>query len=433
MSKHRGWLVPDDWDGVSYRYYMLCAPCSQQWDGIVTGSVYNLGRARNWDADSGDFLQARDLGMEVYRSMANCNDGFSELAAAVLELAKAHSAGQNDCGCPGGTGTVYDEPAGQEPTVFGPGEEWPDEATYDTAKCQIANVMYRDYLALVQQLDALDIDTLSTGLASLGIGIVASVIAGLFATGPIGLTIGVVAGLVAVFVGAPLFSLGDIVTELQNNKTDLVCALYNAPDAGTAKTDFEAILAAGNLSALETSVISLIGVNSFYNQLFDIPPGYDDEVVSSPVDCADCFEGVTIRWMTGNNGILERGSGDLTPDGTARVLTAVQDTNNFYYIAFGLYNEPKPRLSYNGTCNEPPLPVGLGASGNSTFRVQRVSDTRGNDSGTKGTSCVNSQYIEVFNTGGGFGFGTDYNVVWVQLISNAPFTFTLELEYTPSM
>lgn len=432
MARNRGWLVPDDWNGEDYTLWMLCAPCSPQWNAIVNGSVYELSRARNWDADSGDFLAARDLGKEIFFTMANCNDGLVQIANAIALLARNQGAGGFDCGCPGGTGTEFDGINEQQPTVFGPGEQWPTEQDYLDDKCHIANIMFRDYRELFVELNALNIDTLTAGTASLAIGTIAAVVAGLFATGPIGLTIGVIAGLASLFIGAPLFDLGDIVAELDANKTDLVCALYNATDADTAKADFEQILGNGPLTLLETTAISLVGVRNFYNQLFTPLAGYESEVVTSPVDCADCFTGVTIRWMTGNDGVLERGSGDLTPDGTSRVLSSVQDTNNFHYIAFGLYEEPKPRVSYNGICNEPPIPLGLGASGNSTFRIQRVSDTRGTDSGTKGTSCVNSQYTEVFNTGGGFGFGQNYNVIWVQLISNTAFTFTVELEYTPS-
>lgn len=425
----RGWLVPDDWNGEDYRYWMLCAPCSPQWDAIVQGSVYNLSRARNWDANSGDFLGARDLGKEVFLSMSNCNDGFMALANAVLELAKAYSTGQNDCGCPGGTGTVYDEEGGTAPTTFGPGEQWNTEQDYLDDKCHMANVMYRDYLALVQELNTLDIDTLSTGLASLGIGIVASVVAAFFATGPIGVTIGVVAGLVSLFVGAPLFSLGDVITELQNNKDDLVCALYNASDAASAKSGFEDILSAGPLSILETSFISLIGVNAFYNQLFDPPAGFDNEVVATPVDCATCNAGPAVRFMKALNGIDDRGSGDLTPDGLTRTLSSFQDTNGFHYLSFGIYAEGDEALSYNGTCNSPPLPAGLSGSGEETFRIRRVSDTRGTDSGTKGISCINAQYVEEFTANGNFGYGNDFNITWVQLISNTAFTFDLQIQY----
>ena len=419
MTKHRGWLVPDDWDGQSYQFITLCAPCSVQWTGVVFGAIYELTRARNWDADSGDFLGARDIAKEVFYSMANCNDGFQAIADAIALLARTQATGGFDCGCPGGTGTEYDGPNEQQPTVFGPGEQWPTEQDYLDDKCHIANLMVQDYRQMWVDLDNLDIDTLTAGVASLGIGIVASVIAATFATGPIGLTIGVVAGLVSLFVGIPLFDLSDIIATIDANKNDLVCALYSASDASEAKTDFEAILATGPLSFLETSAINLVGVNNFYNQLFTPQEGYESQTVSAPVDCATCPGPLGVYYQIDGDG-NESGNGAIFTDGTPMTITSQLDTTlGFHYIRVGIYEEGvNQTANYANDCTA--LPPGVLGTNNASFEFVMTGLVRNPNSGTLGTECDGGNFGVAFNSS--IVQGQTYITTWFEYISSNPFT-----------
>lgn len=330
MAKVKGWIVPDDWDGHSYKNWMFCAPCSQQWDGIVRGAIYNLSRARNWDAATGDFLSAAALGKEVYFSMGNCNDGFLAIAAAIEQLAAAQSSSGGSCHCPEGTGTELDGDSENEPTVFGPGTPWPTEEAYRDDKCHVANVMWEQYREVLQQLSSFNVDSLLTLGVSLGVAGIAAILTGLVATGPIVVVSGIATGIFTLMAGTPGFSFSDILTSFDSNKQDIVCALYNATTGTQAHDDFVAAIDDGTLTVFEQSILGLMTTMGFINQIFETPADVLAVTPTSPINCDDCATG-PLFWATNfqfgaytaNPAGAPMGSGDLTIGGTNVTLSSV--------------------------------------------------------------------------------------------------------------
>lgn len=76
MPIREGMPIPNDWDEETdgYTLWMLCSPNSVQWRALVRGQIYELTRGRNWDRNTGIIKDAQEIGLEVYDSMATCND-----------------------------------------------------------------------------------------------------------------------------------------------------------------------------------------------------------------------------------------------------------------------------------------------------------------------------------------------------------------------
>ena len=59
----KGWIVPTDWDGVSYKSIMMCVPDSLEWQSLVTGAIYLLTRRYEYTGtqEQKDFATATGL------------------------------------------------------------------------------------------------------------------------------------------------------------------------------------------------------------------------------------------------------------------------------------------------------------------------------------------------------------------------------------
>ena len=318
------WLTSDDWDGQSYRLLVSCVPNSSNWQSVFFGALYELTRVWNWEQGPGQAItpeQAASTGLEVFMSTGSCD--FREIADAIERLSVSLAL-RFECACPEGTGSEAEEQSGSEPPV-GPGTPWPDKAAYLDDKCIIANVMWEQFREVVRLLASHNVDSLFSGGVSLAVGIVATMLVATAATAGIALVVGVVSGIIALLSSQAAFSFSDMLASMDANKTDIVCALYNAPDADTAKTDFVAAIDDGTLSAIEQQVLSLMAVNQFFNQLFTIPANVLSITPANPIDCATACVTPCVLGFTGAGGFTNPlGSGDLSLSGVQRTLTATE-------------------------------------------------------------------------------------------------------------
>lgn len=290
-----GWIIPDDWDGETYVPVILCCPSSSKWLSILGGAVSQMGNAWSYDADTGDILTARDIGLEVYESMSGCN----ELITAINELRIAISV--NACGCPVGQGSDNDDGTRGGP-VPGPVGDivYQEPSVTPDRDCKAANLVHETLLDVFTELNKYNVDDMATLGLALTTGLVASIIASAIAT-PMAGVIVAVAGVTAVFVGkliSILVDLGNIVSVMTAQQTQLVCDLYTSTQASTAKATYLATLTAGGATALEAELVGLLMTNALMNTLY-----FDTKELEAfwptytgPVDCQVCVVEPT-DWM----------------------------------------------------------------------------------------------------------------------------------------
>ena len=154
-------FIPDDWDGVTYRFWMLCAPQSPEWDRAVRNSVRTLTRGRFWDFETGDFLPIQQTAWEIYDSMTTCDDLIASLQAIATSIQnqQLQASIQVDC-CDQLTQpdppTPLPEPLPDPATGPPPPAYGGDLAAYDAEVCRMANAYHwqiRRWLNFLYNLD----------------------------------------------------------------------------------------------------------------------------------------------------------------------------------------------------------------------------------------------------------------------------------------
>jgi hypothetical protein len=183
-----------------------------------------------------------------------------------------------------GTETPLDEP-----TSFGGGEEYATEAEYLADKCATANAIVN---SLIGSLNSMSILT----LASLVAGSVAVAIIGVGL-----LTVPPVAVLVALaFTGLAFGALSTLASEIDDNKTDLVCLLYNSTGATNAYDSMKAWIEEISLDigfveveigALADVVMNLCPIDTL-NALFTSVglPEVPGDTVTCETACLECLD-----------------------------------------------------------------------------------------------------------------------------------------------
>lgn len=61
-----GAIIPDDWDGSTYKCQKIEWPSSPQWTAILLGQTTEPAFASYWDADSGDVEDAAEAAAEAF-------------------------------------------------------------------------------------------------------------------------------------------------------------------------------------------------------------------------------------------------------------------------------------------------------------------------------------------------------------------------------
>lgn len=366
-----------------------------------------------------------------------------EIANALNNIAQAILA-QVQC-CDGPTNTGTGGASGQETAPSGGvdnGTNPPNTTNfatygeYETYKCNIAN-----YIVDNADASANTMQTLSwNSILALPIAELIVVLAASLATPIPGDEIVAMAAILALWGGAfqPVFD--NLELAIDNHRQDLVCALFTASDVAEAKSNFRTELdlaidaesTPGGLLNTVTKGVSRIFISTDnLNKLFT----QDDSVVwpTGSIDCSVCATGGTgVRFMLGLN-MGDRGtypgvpSGGIFPgDGVTVTITAVQDSNGFYYASAGVYEAPS-QVSYNSNCDA--LPTGFAGTDNAWFRFRLISyNPSAPGNGIRGTQC-HTGHSTVFSEGSVPLFGQDYNITWFQFIDDNPFSLDVQIEY----
>lgn len=418
----RGYLIPDDWDGVSYHLWAFCAPASVGWDGIMRGAIYDLTRGRSWDGNTGNIVDTQEITKEIYNTMSICDDviaGLSGIEQAIIGLGSSASA----CSCEGGSEF---EPEPSDGTVdIGPGQRFPDQATYDLAKCSAANGIYDQVLDTIISLAIYDVDTLLSGGISIAVGLVTTLIA----SGPIGwgvaVILGVVSGIVTLLGGQVSFDLTDIKVILQTEHEALVCALYSASNTTSANAAFMAVVDGAGATPFESQLISFMLTDKLLNQLFnDMEQSVQDYVSPDPVDCSACPADpcVPVPILVG---AVEHGSGDYSLDSASRVISSVLDP------AFGLHYISFVVNAFQGS-NCADLNTECGAAENFQLWVDSYSGY--NFAGHSGNGLCEAGISippEIIGSGLPNPVGSWARTTIIEWVSSTPWTLTCRLRPTP--
>lgn len=303
------------------------------------GRVLGNGMFERIDTDNiADYQAYVDVVYQIQGGLmaVNCFDaGFELVASAIDRLTQAQLA--RSCGCEyvgQGADNESGTEGGQPPASIG-------DVVYTTPdpiadrKCKASYWLYDNLLAIITEWDNNSIDSfVSVSLTT--------TVAAMFGLVAIAATTAFVATFVAV-VGAA-FALGlallaggvdleAIKTALITKKDDLICALHNATTADAAKTAFLDVLDVYGLSTLNQNFVSLLMLNSVFNVLFfENNTGTSSEIENwpTPGGCYACDPCAMVWDDWNNNGAF--GTGDLTPDGTERVLTSSGLVGGFYWM-----------------------------------------------------------------------------------------------------
>jgi len=173
---------------------------------------------------------------------------------------------------------------GQVPV--GPDEQFPDQASYFDAKCNVSNGIFDTILGAVTWLD----DNSVALLIGLFGGVTSGLIAGLIGAGPFGwaviVTSSVIAG-IAAFISRNLVNFSDLKAALIDTQDEAVLSLFNATDTLTARGNFISAVEAGTpaITSIESGVLSLMLTSDMLNNLFTPRADAVEYQSPSPVDC----------------------------------------------------------------------------------------------------------------------------------------------------
>lgn len=199
-------------------------------------------------------------------------------------------------------GTEFQEPP---PTGWVETTETPGSMAYFDRKCGYANSLADGIEYICDKFNDYNVN----GLASLGVGVVTATIVAVLtapAAGPFSVVIGVVGGVAAIVVtfvagGIDYLKLRNTV---QNNRSDIVCAAYDAGDAATARADILTVFANDGANSVEQAFIGqLLDFSGSMNSLFfdrennDIAPEPDPPYTT---DCDGCGSECTPTVYWGN-------------------------------------------------------------------------------------------------------------------------------------
>jgi len=365
---------------ASGRSGLLCISQSTWALAYSLVSFYGYWRSRYYTTDpDGKMLELTDEEWETVTdyvdlaieelSMSNCDlmlEKLTELIDAVtsvsatLNLTASISSG---CCSPYGTpppDAVADE---GEIGVGDPPEGFDTWEQYQEYKCSQANRIADDWIATIGNLSSIGgIVGVIAGAALaafLNTSLLGGVLVGVMAVGFSAGTAAtlIIAALIALIAGGVgLFAYFiDLSADMETDKQDLVCALYNATSVSgaiTAISDFTADIAAGlsydpgdDDSLFQSVVGDIAGAiinTSVINGLFDgsLEP-YNGELdcTCSGVQCAIGFH---------------FGSGDLSRSGNQRTLTAEYRAGNNDYVI--MFNVGAPAYYSDWQCADMPSP-----------------------------------------------------------------------------
>lgn len=336
-----GYLIPNDWDGVSWCANVICWPDSPQWDTVLRGLVTGPTRGRFWDRESGVITDAQVVGREIlarnYLS-EGCMGCLEDLSIAINDLVQA-TYNASGCGCGGSGG------AGQTPEEFSEFTDngatypdgWDDRDAYSSAKCDLALYTINRMLA--------DFDRLLTVNASqLTAAALAATLPLLLLT-PLSFValFGVAVAILALYVvGAQTFVTA--VTELKARIQAMdICLLYEAQTAAQAVSSVETWISDGTYTTQSLTVAlghALIGSDAI-NPLFSSPGAVIDYGQLPAGDCSECDE-ICEPFYVEVGTIVSSGAGTLT------VQSVVEGSLHAVRVYWDVYETTPGNYAYCG-------------------------------------------------------------------------------------
>lgn len=298
-----GAKIPIDWDGMTWKCWVVEWPDSQDWLALLNGFITTPKMGRFWDPDTGSIVGVQSIGVEIWNrnipnkeSLMTCNEetmAFFERMAIALEALV-----DKPC-CPdGGAGSgVFNggsrgagitpqipngyEDLGIETPPFG----FDSYSEFQAHKCNAAHDIVQN-----TKVDLLSFSNLIPGESTFT-AILAGLVGVLLTPIPYD-DLAYIVGLLT--VGAIEYSfLAQLSTEIQENANDLVCVLYTSDSAPDAQIQYrEAIEGIINGMSIITlgkdwlkDIITGMTPMDVFNRLVtDVPTTNQD------TDCSECSE-----------------------------------------------------------------------------------------------------------------------------------------------
>lgn len=265
------------------------------------------------DSRLGDFIDANNM-----TDLLSVLDT-SQLVAAIeaINPSVTVNVSCDKCGSSGGCGCTdppsqpaeegedpppgWETPTDDEGTPVGPGD-----TAYHDRKCRVANILHASTVELVTKIrdnstiqTLLSInDSLSGQLALVALGYIIGEMSTIipFADGIFGI-------MLALFVA--FIDLDDLVTALNDNDEELVCAFYTAPNAVNSVNDYLQVLDDAGVSIPNRELVLAILTYDVVNMVFlkrsALSLAIEDAIANyePPIPC-DC----SVGWLTTYNGSL---------------------------------------------------------------------------------------------------------------------------------
>jgi len=300
--------IPDDWDGLSTCEQAICWPDSDKWRAILWGIIEMPYQGRFWDFSTGSFLQTKSKFEPIYkrnqernRFIMSCNEENFERLLQVLSALGSGGGGSSGC-CVGIGGTRR---AGQDgieggtpPPNFQDTPFAPSSPEFDNRKCIVANMVVDYQIEVLTKWNQFGVDDILTAIATGGFSAATSYVVGLLAGVTLGWTV-LVVGVAALVVEALIsnaLNIGNLLTLLGNNRSQLVCDLYESGSAAQARDRFISTLNTNGLQFGQDYYIkSIFLISDVLNNLFFEPEDATErerlqaEIDAYPVvNCGSC-------------------------------------------------------------------------------------------------------------------------------------------------
>jgi hypothetical protein len=417
--------IPNDWDGESWKCWVVQWPDSILWRAILWGFVTTPSRGRFWDGRTGNIKDTQAIGQEIIsrnipmeESLMSCNDEALSLLQGMIDAINAIA---NKPCCPGGTnsgsrgsGTSQVPPNtyNQNETPNTPPDGFEDMEDYRSHKCNQA----QDILNALKA-DLVGLSGISYAAAT-PTGLIGFVITILLTPVPYDDLIALLGFLIYSALNYSL--LAEMAGQIDDNNETLLCALYNAPSSESAKSlllaEFEEI--AGDTFPNPNDADWVVEACSYFltydnlNRLFEPTP-----TQSQNADCSGCtsnacdipYEGM-ITWDWGIPDEIEPGLWEV-----------IAEEGSGWNCA------PAYEVAFNVGDGDP-------------FQVCGMEVISGSVEGDTGGICINGANVAVSNSTTGYcdapvtplatieelpDGGFDYR--WLVIVSCSPFTVRFRL------
>lgn len=297
-----GAVIPNDWDGESWKCWSVEWPDSVMWFALLEGFISTPRMGRYWNGETGTITEAQVVGVEILdrnqileEVLMTCNEDslavLGEIRDAILAIAN------RDC-CPtGGAGSgvfnsgsrgsgITEQPPNpytENPVTEDPPNGFDSWAQYRAHKCNAAHDLVKHF-----KVDLLSLSNLEPSEEAFT-AIVAELVAVLLTPIPYD----DIASLVGLLTVAALeYSLlAELSAQVQDNAEDLICTLYNSSNSDGAETDFRTAVTIliGDVTGISLAQTWLENICNHlltfdaYNRLFEPGPTEEQEG-----DCAAC-------------------------------------------------------------------------------------------------------------------------------------------------